>query len=188
MNKFISEINESYLKESGLDLSDEEYMNKMNIVLGTKEIPHFLLREGFRIRRGIQNNKEIFIESLKNENKKYIVDVNSIVYSENELSNNMKKPEEKKIESKEEQNVKDIIKNIEEKKTSPFGRPYNEVYIILFFLTLGDNKNEEVYDTIKKNLDKFIEYFQIDTYKEFDEFKKNILILILKIFLKKLFL
>ena len=69
MNKFISEINESYLKESGLDLSDAEYMNKMNIVLGTKEIPHFLLREGFRIRRGIQNNKEIFIESLKNENK-----------------------------------------------------------------------------------------------------------------------
>ena len=55
-------------------------------------------------------------------------------------------------------------------------------------MTLGDNKNKEVYDTIKKNLDKFIEYFQIDTYKEFDEFKKNILILILKIFLKKLFL
>ena len=149
INKFISEINESYLKESGLDLSDSEYMNKMNIVLGTKEIPHFLLREGFRIRRGIQNNKEIFIESLKNENKKYIVDDNSTVYSENELSSNMKEPEEK-IESKEEQSVRDIIKNIEEKKTSPFGRPYNEVYIILFFLALRENKNEEVYDTIKK--------------------------------------
>ena len=26
---------------------------------------------------------------------------------------------------------------------------------------------------LKKNLDKFIEYFQIDTYKEFDEFKKK---------------
>ena len=133
INKFISEINESYLKESGLDLSDAEYMNKMNIVLGTKEIPHFLLREGFRIRRGIQNNKDIFNESLKNENKKYIVDDNSTLYSENELSTNINEQEEKIIESKDEQSVKDIINNIEEKKTSPFGRPYNEVYIILFF-------------------------------------------------------
>ena len=173
INKLISEINESYLKESSLDLSDIEYMNKMKIVLGTKENPHFLLREGFRIRRGIQNNKDIFIESLKNENKKFIVDDNSTLYSENELSNSMNEPEEKKIINKEEPSVKDIIKNIEEKKTSPFGRHYNEIYIILFFLAIKENKNETIYDSIKKNFDQFIEYFKIDSYKEFDKFKKK---------------
>ena len=36
-------------------------MNKINEVFGTKDLPKFLLRKGFRIRREIQKN----LESIK---------------------------------------------------------------------------------------------------------------------------
>ena len=45
INQFVSEINESYFKKDNLeDLSDKTYMFKIERVLGTMQIPHFLLR------------------------------------------------------------------------------------------------------------------------------------------------
>ena len=68
INQFISEINESYLKKDNLeDLSDKTYMLKIKIILGTNNVPHFLLREGFRLRREIEKNKEIFINNAEAE-------------------------------------------------------------------------------------------------------------------------
>ena len=42
INQLISEINETYFKKDNLeDLSDETYMSKINIVLGTKKDQNF---------------------------------------------------------------------------------------------------------------------------------------------------
>ena len=173
INLFISEVNESYLQNGNLeDLSDSAYMDKLESILGTKKIPHFLLREGYRIRRGIQNNKDIFIKTLENEKKIFATDDNSTHYSENELSSTNEQ-EEKKILKNEKYSIKNIIKEIENKEKLPFIREYKEVYIIIFFLSIRVNQNEGIYDIIKNNIDKFIEYFQIDSYKEFEDFKKK---------------
>ena len=95
INQIISEVNESYLKNGNLeDLSDSAYIEKLKQVLGTKDIPHFLLREGYRIRRGIQNNKDIFVKTIENEKKNFAVDDNSTHYSESDLSS--KSEQEKK--------------------------------------------------------------------------------------------
>ena len=70
INQFVSEINESYFKKDNLeDLSDKTYMFKIERVLGTMQIPHFLLREGYRIRREIQKNKEIFVNNATAEKR-----------------------------------------------------------------------------------------------------------------------
>ena len=77
INKLISEVNKSYFKKENLDdLSDETYINKLKIVLGTKTIPHFLLRIGYRIRREIAKNKEEFLKNAEAE--KELDDKNTI--------------------------------------------------------------------------------------------------------------
>jgi hypothetical protein len=79
ISQFISEINEFYLKKDNLeDLSDEKYMFKIEAVLGTMQIPHFLLREGYRLRRELEKNKETIINNVA-ENE---LDDKSTVFSE----------------------------------------------------------------------------------------------------------
>ena len=168
INKYISEINLSYFEKNNIDdLSDKGYRDKLNQVLGTKKIPHFLLREGYRIRRKIQENRDIFINNIYNEN--YIgheIDDNSIDFSEIDDNDNFSDDEN------ENYSINNIIKEIKNIKT-PFSRECNEVYISLFFMFIKEMNNNEIYDEIKKNINKFIKYFQIETYKEFEQFRQN---------------
>lgn len=62
INQFISEINVEYIDTKNIDdLSDITYMSKIEEVLGTIEVPNFLLREGFRIRREIKKIKKYLL-------------------------------------------------------------------------------------------------------------------------------
>ena len=92
INQFISEINEIYFeKENWDDLSDNTYMNKINEVFGTKDLPKFLLRKGFRIRREIQKNLESIKKNKENINNELSYESNSnsnsTVYTENIMNN-----------------------------------------------------------------------------------------------------
>ena len=174
INEFISEINDSYYKKENLDdLSDQTYINKISIVLGTKKIPKFLLREGFRLRREIEKNKEIYVKNAEEENelenkKESFTNINNGKFNNND---------EQIIINNEEWIILDDITNIsseiENKRKIPFARTLNEVYIILFFLILKEINNYNLYDELKINLKTFINYFQIETYITYEEFKKN---------------
>ena len=72
----------------------------------------------------------------------------------------------------EQCSIKNIINEIENNKV-PFDRDYKEVYIIIFFLSIRVNQSEGIYEEIKNNLNKFIEFFQIDGFKEFEDLKKK---------------
>ena len=76
-------MNESYIEQNTLnDLSEKTYLDKVSKVLGTNAVSKFLLREGYRLKRKIQKNKEFILGSLikVNENK------NNIVYSHKHYS------------------------------------------------------------------------------------------------------
>ena len=170
INQYISEINESYFKKDNLeDLSDKTYMFKIERVLGTKQIPHFLLREGYRIRREIQKNKEIFVNNATAE--KELEDKNT-VFSEIDKGN-FSDNEDNIIINNEIYDIKDIINQIENNEKIPFARAFNEVYMMLFFLALKEIEDDGLYEDIKNNLKIFIEYFQIETYKTYEEFKQK---------------
>ena len=169
INNIISEINDSYLEEKYIeDLSDETYMDRLDKALGTKKIPHFLLREGFRLRRKLRENKDFFIKILYNEknilNNK--IDDKSSDFSEID-NDNLSDNENENI------SIKNIIIEIEKNIKTPFSRYMNEVYIILFFMFIKEINNKEIYDEIKNNINKFIDYFKIETYKEFEQFKQK---------------
>ena len=167
INKFISEINESYFKKENLDdLSDETYMNKINIVLGTKEIPHFLLRVGYRIRREIGKNKEEFINNANAEKE---LEDKSTIFSEKDNGNLSDNEDNIKINN-EIYDIKNIISEIEKGKI-PFARALSEVYIIIFFISLKEIKNDELYEDIKKNINKIIDFFKIEVYNSFEDFE-----------------
>ena len=167
INRLISEINETYFKKDNLeDLSDQTYMKKMEKVLGTKDIPHFLMREGLRIIREIKKNKELFIKNAEAE-----FDENTTDFSEKDNCN-FSDNEDNIVLNNEIYDIKDIINEIEKNKMIPFGRMLKEVYISLFFLALKEIKNDELFVSVKNNINIFIDYFQIETYKTFEEFKK----------------
>ena len=67
--------------------------------------------------------------------------------------------ENEKNKLKEEFSIYNISKEIENKEKIPFARQLNEVYIIIFFLSLKDLKDERIYNTIKNNINKFINLF-----------------------------
>ena len=69
--------------------------------------------------------------------------------------------------------IKDIINQIENNEKIPFVRAFNEVYMMLFFLALKEIEDDGLYEEIKNNLKIFIEYFQIETYKTYKEFKQK---------------
>ena len=163
--KKIKEINESYNEKTNLkDLSDEIYLKKVREALGSEYIPLFLLREGYRKRRRIAN----LIKETQDENKE---DVNDDY--DNNINPENKNIEENKEIEEEDTSVESISQQIANNKKLPFGRKLNEVYIVLFFLSLKSIVNEGIYDIIKKNINKFIDYFKIDTYKNFNDIKKN---------------
>jgi len=127
INQFISEINETYFeKENWNDLSDVTYMNKIKDVFGIIELPKFLLRKGFRIRREIQK----FIESINTNNK--LTNDNDNIDNYNDSDDRKSSSNESTVFTKSiikylnvdnniitnkenEFNIRDIVKEIENK-------------------------------------------------------------------------
>ena len=198
INALILEVNESYIEQNNLnDLSDKTYLDKVSKVLGTNEIPRFLLRDGYRLRRQIQKNKELFLRNFdisnennktntnaienknenensnkdKIENKNEIVDNNEL-YSDKENGNSSEE-EKKKIIKKEQYSIKNISQEIENKQKLPFERNLNEIYLMLFLLSLKEIGDKEVYKTIRNNLNGFFDFFQIKKCLNLIEFKKK---------------
>ena len=172
INQFISEINESYYEKSNLsDLSDNTYMNKINEVFGTKKIPKFLLREGFRMRREMKKDKESIYKSIINRD-----DFNDI-YQKDESTDNSDSESYNKLninnKIEEKYNIKIMIKEMKNKEKLPFERQLNEIYIIIFFLALKEIKNQNIYNSIRNNFNKIIDIFKIDSNKNFNDFKRE---------------
>ena len=172
INQLISEINESYYEKSNLsDLSDNTYMNKINEVFGTKKIPKFLLREGFRMRREMKKDKESIYKSIINRD-----DFNDI-YQKDESTDNSDSESYNKLninnKIEEKYNIKIMIKEMKNKEKLPFERQLNEIYIIIFFLALKEIKNQNIFNSIRNNFNKIIDIFKIDSNKNFNDFKRE---------------
>ena len=172
INQFISEINETYFeKENWNDLSDITYMNKIKDVFGTIELPKFLLRKGFRIRRQIQK----YIESistnsnLKNDND-YDNDSDDGKNSSNEstiftksIIKNLKIEDNITIRKANEINITDIVKEMENNQLLPFESNLNIVYAKVFFIFLKEIENDDkINEIIIKNENIITNCFQID--------------------------
>ena len=174
INQFISEINESYYEKSNLnDLTDHTYMNKINEVFGTKKIPKFLLREGFRMRREMEKNKESIYKSITNGN-----DFNDIYQKDestdsSESDNEENKINYNKVKEDEQYNIQIMVKEMNNNEKLPFARKLNEIYIIIFSLVLKEIRSQEIFDVIKNNFNKIINIFKIDICKNFDDFKRK---------------
>jgi len=172
INSLILEVNKSYIDKNNLnDLSDKTYLDKVSKVLGVNEIPRFLLREGYRLRRQIQKNKEFFLRSMINSNEN--ANRNDIVDYSNIQNDNLNEEEKNKIVGKEQYSIKNISNEIENKQKLPFDRMLNEIYLMLFLLSLKEIGNKEVYNTIKNNLIGFFDFFQIKKDYNLNEFKKK---------------
>ena len=174
INKLLSEINETYFDNSNLnDLTDETYMNKIEEKFGTKQIPHFLLREGFRLRRFIQKN----IGLIKNNNEAddYEKEKIDIKFNKDSDLYNMNDKNNIKIEKESEiYNIKEIVKEIRNYKYLPFEKKLNEMYLIILLLSLKDiDNNRDIFKAIEHNLNSFCDYFQINKINSFREFKKK---------------
>ena len=170
VNKLILEINESYTNKTNLmDLSDKTYLEKVSKALGTRKIPRFLLREGYRLRREIKKNKEYFEKNTINENEYE----NKKEINENSTDDENESEGENVSNDNEKYSIKIISKEIANNKKQPFARYLNEIYIMLFFLSLKGIKDEGIYNSIKTNLHKLINYFKIEGFYNFDEFKKK---------------
>ena len=172
INQFISEINETYFeKENWNDLSDITYMNKIKDVFGTIELPKFLLRKGFRIRRQIQK----YIESistnsnLKNDND-YDNDSDDGKNSSNEstiftksIIKNLKIEDNITIRKANEINITDIVKEMENNQLLPFESNLDIVYAKVFFIFLKEIENDDkINEIIIKNENIITNCFQID--------------------------
>ena len=168
INDLILQVNESYSEQNNLnDLSDKTYLEKISNALGTKAVPSFLLREGYRLRRQLQKNKEFILGSMikLKENKKDI-EYNNKHYSDKE---NVYSTDEQS----EQYSINNIIKEIENKKKLPFDRDLSEIYLMIFFLSLKEARNEEIYKTIKNNLIEFTKYFKIESELNYNDFKEK---------------
>ena len=106
-----------------MDLYDITYLDKVSKALRIREVPRFLLREGYRLRREIKKNKEFLEKNLENENKVKMDDNNE---------NDEKKIDENDIYSdkeeddteirKENYSINNISKEIENNLKKPFER------------------------------------------------------------------
>jgi len=174
INQFISEINEIYFeKENWDDLSDNTYMNKINEVFGTKDLPKFLLRKGFRIRREIQKNLELIKKNKENINNELSCESNSnsnsTVYTEN-IMNNLNKENDITTNKGEKYNIIDIEKEMENNQLLPFEAKFSSVYAILFFYFLKEIEPEDkINEIITSNENIINNYFQLDI----EDFKKK---------------
>ena len=146
INQLISGINKSYFdNKNNKNLSEKNYMNEIDKVFGTKEFPKFLLQEGFRRIKEINNNNKIIIQKENDNN--------------NNINNNI--------------NIKDLIKNIENNENFHLEKRLNEMYLILLILSFQVLKNININNIIEKNLNIFFTYFEIIRINNFREFKRK---------------
>ena len=119
INQLISGINKSYFdNKNNKNLSEKNYMNEIDKVFGTKEFPKFLLQEGFRRIKEINNNNKIIIQKENDNNN----------------NNNI--------------NIKDLIKNIENNENIHLEKRLNEMYLILLILSFQVLKNININNII----------------------------------------
>ena len=181
INQFISEINETYFeKENWNDLSDVSYMNKIKDVFGTIELPKFLLRKGFRIRREIQK----YIESintysiLKNDNDNDSDDGKDIFKESTIFTKSIIKylNKEDKITTKKENeiNITNLVREMENNQLLPFELNLSTVYAKVFFIFLKEiETDDKINEIIIKNEKNIINCFQLDICNTTKEFKQE---------------
>ena len=78
----LNEINNSYNDIENLneeDLSDEEYMKKIEKVFETTSVPYFLLRRGFKLRKNLKDKLLEIKKLIKEENEYKTTKSNSII-------------------------------------------------------------------------------------------------------------
>ena len=78
----LNEINNSYNDIENLneeDLSDEEYMKKIEKVFETTSVPYFLLRRGFKLRKNLKDKLSEIKKLIKEENEYKTTKSNSII-------------------------------------------------------------------------------------------------------------
>jgi len=186
INQFISEINETYFeKENWNDLSDVTYMNKIKDVFGIIELPKFLLRKGFRIRREIQK----FIESINTNNK--LTNDNDNIDNYNDSDDRKSSSNESTVFTKSiikylnvdnniitnkenEFNIRDIVKEIENNNLILFKSSLNTIYAKIFFIFLKEiETNDKINKIITKNKNIIINCFHIDKYNTIKEFMQK---------------
>lgn len=181
INEFISEINETYFeKENWNDLSDATYMNKIRDVFGITELPKFLLRKGFRIRREIQK----YIESMNtNSNLKYDYDNDSdegknSSYESTDFTKSIIKY--LKIEDNTTTkkgcifNIREIVKEMENEQLLPFESNLSKVYAKVFFIFLKEIETDfKINEIIIKNEKIITNCFQLDICNATKEFMQE---------------
>jgi len=181
INEFISEINETYFeKENWNDLSDVTYMNKIRDVFGITELPKFLLRKGFRIRREIQK----YLESMNtNSNLKYDYDNDSdegknSSYESTDFTKSIIKY--LKIEDNTTTkkgcifNIREIVKEMENEQLLPFESNLSKVYAKVFFIFLKEIETDfKINEIIIKNEKIITNCFQLDICNATKEFMQE---------------
>ena len=181
INEFISEINETYFeKENWNDLSDATYMNKIRDVFGITELPKFLLRKGFRIRREIQK----YLESMNtNSNLKYDYDNDSdegknSSYESTDFTKSIIKY--LKIEDNTTTkkgcifNIREIVKEMENEQLLPFESNLSKVYAKVFFIFLKEIETDfKINEIIIKNEKIITNCFQLDICNATKEFMQE---------------
>ena len=149
-------------------------MNKINEVFGTKDLPKFLLRKGFRIRREIQKNLESIKKNKENNNNNELSDENrshnnSTVYSES-IINNLNEEDNITLNKGKRYNIIDIEKEMENNQLLPFEAKFSTVYAILFFYFLKEIEPEDKMNEIIASNENIINnYFQLNI----EDFKKK---------------
>ena len=187
INQFISEINETYFeKENWNDLSDITYMNKIKDVFGTIELPKFLLRKGFRIRREIGKciesiNTNSILKNDNNYENDYDNDSDDGKYNSNEstiftksIIKNLNIEDIKTTKKENEFNITDIVREMENNKLLPFESNLSTVYAKIFFIFLKEIENDDnINEIIKKNENIITNCFQLDICNATKEFKQE---------------
>ena len=181
INEFISEINETYFeKENWNDLSDATYMNKIRDVFGITELPKFLLRKGFRIRREIQK----YLESMNtNSNLKYDYDNDSDEGKNSSYeSTNFTKSIIKFLNIEDNTttkkgcifNIREIVKEMENGQLLPFESNLSKVYAKVFFIFLKEIETDfKINEIIIKNEKILTNCFQLDICNATKEFMQE---------------
>ena len=155
-------------------------MNKIRDVFGITELPKFLLRKGFRIRREIQK----YIESMNtNSNLKYDYDNDSdegknSSYESTDFTKSIIKY--LKIEDNTTTkkgcifNIREIVKEMENEQLLPFESNLSKVYAKVFFIFLKEIETDfKINEIIIKNEKIITNCFQLDICNATKEFMQE---------------
>ena len=168
INEKLIEINNEYDNiDIYTDLSSDNYMNKIERVFSTKDLPQFLLVRGFRKLNELIEYQELLTENSESTNESLFINMNEYEKKENEG------------EIKFNINIFDIIKKFYSEESIPFIENYNislNLNLLHLFLFLYQQyKGEEGIEKMsKKDFMKLSNYFGINEESLFDNIKENI--------------